>query len=186
MQHPTVTGIDHRQRRPFRVGDAMILIIALALGLALARPALFSLAFKIRSVPVNYFWNFGNSLTLAKYLIIIVLCFLFFLLPAFVIMRLKRPRAPLRSLICQPGFAACAPPCAVFLASLPFAFLGVPGPAGRIIVISLRVLVTAVAPLAWVCLIATRRWYPEPSWIDRFGRLLAALWMVSVPVIWFF
>ncbi len=177
--------IDQRQRRPFRVGDAMILIIALALGLALARPAIFSLAFKIRSVPVNYFRTLGNALTLARNLNIIVLSFLFFLLPAFVIVRLKRPHAPLRSLICQPGFAACAPPCAVFLASLPFAFLGVPGPAGRIIDFSSRVLLTAAAPLAWVCLIATRRWNPEPSWIDRFGRVLGVLWMVSVPAIWF-
>ncbi len=64
MQHPTVTGIDHRQRRPFRVGDAMILIIALCWGrVGPARP--FSLAFRIRSVPVDYFCNFGNSLNSA-------------------------------------------------------------------------------------------------------------------------
>jgi hypothetical protein len=47
------------------------------------------------------------------------------------------------------------------------------------------VLLTAGAPLAWVCLIATRRWNPEPTWIDRFGRILGALWMVCAPVIFF-
>jgi hypothetical protein len=185
MQHPTVAGINQRQHRPFTLGDAMILIIALAVGLALVRPALFSLDLKIRSVPVGYFGTLGGAVSLARALNIIVLGFLFFLLPAFVIMRLKRPRAPLRSLICQPGFAACAPPCAVFLASLPFALLGAPGLAGRIILISSRVLLTVAAPLAWLSLFATRRWHPEPTWIDRFGRFLGVLWIVSVPAIWF-
>jgi hypothetical protein len=185
MQHPIVASIDQKQRRPFTLGDAMILIIALALGLAVARPAISSLAFKIRSLPLNYFWSLGAALTLARNLNIIVFIFLNFLLPAFVIVRLKRPRAPLRWVIRQPGFAACAAPCAVFLASVPFALLNASGLAGRMIEISVRVLLIAAAPLAWVTLIATRRWYPEPSWIDRCGRFLGVLWMVSVPAIWF-
>jgi hypothetical protein len=185
MQQPLAADPDQRQRRLFTLGDAMILIIALALGLAVARPVISSLAFKIRSLPTNYFRSLGAALALARTLNLMLLCFLYFMLPAFVILRLKRPRAPLRSVIRQPGFVACAAPCAVFLASLLFALLGASGLAGRIIETSIRVLLVAAAPLAWVSLIATRRWYPEPSWIDRFGRLLGASWMVSVPAISF-
>jgi hypothetical protein len=185
MQQPLAADADERQRRPFTLGDAMILIIALALGLAVGRPVIILLALKIRSLPPNYFRSLGAALALARTLNTMVLCFLYFLLPAFVILRLKRPRAPLRSVIRQPGFVACAAPCAVFLASLPLALLGASGLAGRIIETSIRVLLVAAAPVVWVSLIATRRWYPEPSCIDRFGRFLGALWMVSVPVIWF-
>jgi hypothetical protein len=185
MQHPKVANIDQGQRRLFTVGDAMILIIALALGLALARPTFSSLAFKFRSRPLSYFQSLGAALALARTLNTIVFSFLLFLLPAFVILHLKRPRASLRSVIRQPGFAACAAPSAVFLASLPFAFLGASGLAGRVIEICIRVLLVVAAPLAWVSLIATRQWYPEPSWIDRCGRFVGALWMVSIAAIWF-
>jgi hypothetical protein len=185
MVHPIVAEIDQPQSRPFTLGDAMILVIALAPGLAVARPVIISLAFKIGSVPPSYFRTLGVVLKLGLTLDTILLCFLFFLLPAFLVLRLKRPRAPLRSLIRQPGFAACASPCAVFLASVPFALLAVPGLAGQVIEVGGRVVLIAAAPLAWVSLIATRRWYPEPSWIDRFGRILGALWMVSAPTIFF-
>jgi hypothetical protein len=185
MVHPTVAEIDKPRSRPFTLGDAMILVIALALGLALARPIIGSLAFKIRSVPPNYFRTPGAALALGRTLNSILLSFLFFLLPAFVVLRLKRPRAPLRSLIHQPGFAACAAPCAVFLASVPFALLADSGLAGQVIEVGVRVVLIGAAPLAWVSLFATHRWYPEPSWIDRFGRILGALWIVSSPVIFF-
>jgi hypothetical protein len=163
------------------LGDAMILIIALALGLAIARPGIVLIADAIRSVPQSHFRTWAGAVQLGRVLNIVVLNFLFFLLPAFLIVRLKRPRAPLRSMIRQPGFAACAAPVAFVLASLPLALLAPTGRAGQVIEIAGQVLLTAAAPLAWVSLIATRRWDPEPSWIDRLGHILGALWMVSVP-----
>ena len=109
MAESVVTEVDRTKFRPFTLGDAMILIIALALGLAVARPAISSLAFKVRSLSRStIFGRLGAVLALARTLNIIVLSFLLFLLPAFVILRLKRPRAPLRSVVRQPGFAACA------------------------------------------------------------------------------
>jgi hypothetical protein len=30
---------------------------------------------------------------------------------------------------------------------------------------------------AWAALAATRRWRSEPTWIDRLGRVLAAIWI---------
>jgi hypothetical protein len=185
MASPIAADIDQPQSRPFTLGDAMILIIALALGLALARPGISALAFKIRTVPLDYFRTSGAAVALGRTLNFILLSFLFFLLPAFLIVRLKRPRAPLRSLIHQPGFAACAAPCAVFSAFLPLALLAASGLAGQVIEIGGRVFLIAAAPLAWVYMIATHQWYPVPSWIDRLGRILGALWMVSVTAMLF-
>jgi hypothetical protein len=112
---------------------------------------------------------------------IVLLNFLFFLIPAFLIVRLRRPRAALRSMICQPGFAACAAPVVVVLASMPLSLFPLSGSAGEAVELGFQVLLVTAAPLAWVYLIATRRWNPEPGWIDRLGRILGVLGMISVP-----
>ena len=31
---------------------------------------------------------------------------------------------------------------------------------------------------AWLTLLLTRGWHPEPTWIDRLGRILGACWVV--------
>jgi hypothetical protein len=181
MARAAVNDIDTPRSRPFGLGDAMILIVALALGLALAGPGIIIIADAISSVPRSHLWTWAGAVQLGRFLNIIVLNFLFFLIPACLILRLRRPRAPLRSLIHQPGFAACAAPFAFFLAALPLALLAPSGLAGQVIEIGGQVLLIAAAPLAWVSLIATHRWGPEPSWIDRLGRILGALWMVALP-----
>jgi hypothetical protein len=180
MAEAVVTDIERANSRPFTSSDAMTLIIALALGLAVARPAIVLVVNAIHSVPQNHFRTMAGAVQLGRVLNIIVLNFLFFLLPAFLILRLKRPRAPLRSMIDQPGFAACATSVAIVLAFLPFELLPL-GFARQVMEITAPVVITAAGPLAWVSLIATRRWDPEPSWIDRLGRILGALWMVTLP-----
>lgn len=163
MAEAAVTDIDRPKSRPLTLADAMILIIALALGLAMARPGIVLIADAIRTVPHKQFRTLAGAVTLGRFLNIVLLNFLFFLLPAFLIVRLKRPRAPLRSVIRQPGFAACAAPVAFFVASLPLALLAPSGLAGQVIEIAGPILLAAAAPLAWLFLVATRRWYAEPS-----------------------
>jgi hypothetical protein len=99
----------------------------------------------------------------------------------FLIVRLRRPRPALRSLICQPGFVACAAPVVIVLATMPLALLPLSGLAGQVIEVVAQVLLVVTAPLAWALLIATRRWNPEPSWIDRLGRILGVLGIVCTP-----
>jgi hypothetical protein len=181
MAEAAVTDANRPMYRPFTLGDAMILIIALALGLAIARPGIALIVDAVRSDPRWRFQTFAGAVALGRMLNIIVLNFLLFLLPAFLIVRVKRPRPPFRSMICQPGFAACAAPVAVVLATMPFAVVATSGLAGQIIEIAVQVLSVGAAPLAWVFLIATRRWNPEPSWIDRSGRILGALWIIVLP-----
>src|SRR4051812_34949973 len=108
MAEVAATDIDRPRSRPFGLGDAMILIVALALSLALAGPAIIIIADTIHSDPRWWFQTLDGAVSLAHMLNALVLCFLFFLIPACLILRLKRPRPPLRSLIGQPGFAACA------------------------------------------------------------------------------
>jgi hypothetical protein len=182
MAELAVTDDDRPRSRRFGLGDVMILIVALALGLALAGPAFIIIADAIRSAPRNHFRTFAGAVQLGRILNIIVLNFLFFFIPACLILRLRRPRPPLSTLIHQPGFAACAAPVAVVLASLPLAlFAPSSGLAEQVIAIGGQALSVAAVPLAWLSLIATRRWAPEPSWIDRLGRILGVLWTVSLP-----
>jgi hypothetical protein len=181
MAEMAVTDDDRPRSRRFGLGDVMILIAALALGLALAGPAFIIIADGIRSAPRNHFRTFAGAVQLGRFLNIIVLNFLFFFIPACLILRLRRPRPPLRTLVHQPGFAACAAPVAVVLAALPLAFFTPSGLAEQVIAIGGQALSVAAVPLAWLSLIATRRWAPEPSWIDRLGRILGVLWTVSLP-----
>jgi hypothetical protein len=181
MAEAAVTEIGRPRCRPFGLGDAMILIVALALGLAVAGPGIIIIADGIRTIPHKQFRTLAGAVSLGRFLNIIVLNFLFFLIPACLILRLRRPRPTLRSMIGQPGFAACAAPIAFFLAFLPLELLPHSGFARQVMEITAQVFIATAVPLAWVILIATRRWVPEPSWIDRSGRILGALWMISVP-----
>ena len=74
----------------------MILMLAVSLGLGLARPGIVFLWNYVRSVPLNQFRTLVVALAILRTLNTLLLNFLFFLLPAFLILRLKRPRAPLR------------------------------------------------------------------------------------------
>jgi hypothetical protein len=181
MGQMAATDIERPKARPLGLADALIFIIALGLGLALARPALVLIADAVRSDPRWRFQTLAGAVGLVRMLNIVLLNFLFFLLPAFLIVRLRRPRPAWHSLICQPGFVDCAAPVVIVLATLPLALLPVSELAGDVIAIVVQVLLVVAAPLAWVFLIATRRWNPEPSWIDRLGRILGALGMVCTP-----
>jgi hypothetical protein len=181
MAEVAVDDIDRPTSRPFTLGDAMILIVALGLGLALARPAILEIAKALNSVSRNNFRLLIGAVPLARMLNIVLLDFLFVLLPALMILRLRRPRPPLRSILTQPGVTACAMPVAMFFVILPFSLLAGSGIGGEALEMAMQVLLIAAAPLAWICLLVTRRWNSEPSWIDRAGRTMGVLQMVCVP-----
>lgn len=103
---------------------------------------------------------------------------------ALIPLRLFRPRPSLRRLAHQPGW----------MASLAFAvaFAFVSAVLGGLIAIIGRnqgvgllelspMLLIFFAPViltAWLSLILTRRWRPEPSWLDRSGRILGVFWIL--------
>jgi hypothetical protein len=183
MSEGAVTEIDALRFRSFSLGDAMILILTLALGLGLAQPYIVLIANDIQTAPNKYFQSLDGTVSLGRSLNLIVLYFLYFMLPAFLILRLRRPRPPMHSLVCQPGFAACAAPVSCYLAALPLFMLGSFVSAGEVIYLAGLILIASATPLAWFFLAVTRRWVAEPSWIDRLGRILGALWMVCFPAL---
>jgi hypothetical protein len=126
MAEAAVTDIARPKPRPFTLGDAMILIIALGLGLALARPDILSIAQGTYSVPHSSIRTQTGVVQLGGLYNLVVLSFLIFLLPALLILRLKRPRPQLRSTMGQPGFAACAAPVAVYFGALLLSALAPP------------------------------------------------------------
>jgi hypothetical protein len=175
VEENAATDIKQPRPRPLNLADAMIFIIALALGIALARPVIALIVDAIRYDPRWRFQTLDGTLSLGRMLNIVFLNFLIFLLPAFLIVRLRRPRPAFRSLLCQPGFVACAAPVVIVLATIPLALFPSSEPAQHLLALGSQVLLAAAAPLAWVFLIATHRWNPEPSWIDRLGRILGVL-----------
>lgn len=180
MAEAVVSDIDRPQFRPFTLGDAMILVIALALGLVLARSGIGALANHVRSVPLKQFRTLAVAVKLGRTLNILLLNFLWCLLPAFLILRLRRPRAPFRSLILQPGFAACAAVLAAHFGPQPFVRLAPAGLARQAIEMGGLVLLVAAVPVVWVTLIVTHRWNPESSWVDTLGRILGLLWTICL------
>ncbi len=182
VKKPESPNEEWQRSRPFGLADAMILIIAVGLGLALARPAITIIAYTLRADPHWRLQTVGGAIGLVRMLNIVLLNFLFFLLPAFLIVRLRRPRPALCSLIYQPGFVACALPVFIVLATLPLALIPSSGRAGEVIGIAVQILLVVTVPLAWVLLIVTRRWSAERGWIDRLGRILGVLAMVCTPV----
>jgi hypothetical protein len=94
--------------------------------------------------------------------------------PAFLVVRLRRPRADLRRLIRQPGLVACVAATlglVYWLASL--------ARAGRFSEGSIQVL-SVVNGLwvgtAWIVLLIVG-WRAEPGWIDRMGLVLGICWL---------
>jgi hypothetical protein len=92
--------------------------------------------------------------------------------PVFLLMRVRRPRPPIRALLRQPGTVAGL--------AVPLGLIWVTGWLhrlffGRIVDgTATAIAVGGTVALAWVCLALCRKWEAEPSWLDRMGRFLGA------------
>jgi hypothetical protein len=92
--------------------------------------------------------------------------------PVFLLMRVRRPRPPIRALLWQPGTIAGL--------AVAFGLVFVAGWMHRLFFDRLiyetviPIAVGGTVALAWTCLALVRRWEAERSWIDRVGRLLGA------------
>jgi hypothetical protein len=141
---------DHPPCRRFNLGDGMILIAAISLALGI----LSKLA-RDRTIPPEILGATGFAL------IPLVAT------PAYLAIRLRQPRPPLDQLIRQPGMAGCLTAIAsiLFLALL----------ALTLHTTRLFWLVPPTVIGTWIALLHHGQLRPEPGWIDRLGRLLAAL-----------
>jgi hypothetical protein len=111
-------------------------------------------------------------------------CLVVPLMAALILMRLRQPRPRWSRLISQPGFVACL---AVMASILPgIAWIATihhrpgfqrPGGFEQVWSIATHWADTTVLG-SWMALALSRRWRPEPSWIDRSGRVLGLYWVL--------
>jgi hypothetical protein len=162
--------------RRFTVGDAMILVGASAAGLALSR--------SISSRPGSK----GPSLEFDQFLFIGLLSAWTI---ALLLFRLRSPRPRLRRIALQPGFLATAAATASLAILALLVCLLKQRFRARGYGVDTRVITTLLIPQvgfavggAWLALILSGRRRPEPSWIDRMGRAIGALWLLGTVVVW--
>lgn len=174
--------------RQANLGDAMILILAIAVGLALSLRPLADMAEWFAMIKPAYridaaLWadalarKLGPQFLVIQGLVQLLSCFVAPLTPALIVARLRRPRPPLQGLACQPGFVASVALCAAALGAVDLSatgFVAVPP-------LLEMTLPGATVLASWSVLIGTRRWRPEPSWIDRTGRSVGAFWLATFP-----
>ncbi len=168
--------------RRFSIADVMILVPAAAVAAALLRPYMsgFARVLGYLSGAMNdpwslwrgYFWLRGPGS-----------CVVVPWMAAMIVIRLRRPRPRRIRLASQPGFAACLAVMASLLPGLAWyaSIRHRPGfrrPEGfeQTWAIITHWSDTAVVG-SWIALALARRWRPEPTWIDRMGRVLGGYWM---------
>lgn len=198
-------------RRRFLLSDAIVLVLATAVGLAVVRPyyatmKLLDWAPPIGPAPPFNGWIKGlwGCLVLAAPLAMAWTL-------AILALRLRRPRDRWRRLVRQPGLVAglmaalvlawrlagFATMCARLidrphLNILTVKSLGLGGtwggwPPDHLLfetdhfLDTMATIGVAVAS-AWLLLLATGRWSPERSWIDRAGRALGGFWIACLPL----
>jgi hypothetical protein len=186
--------------RPFRLTDAMILVAAVAAGLWVNRSDGHML--------LGWRWNSYDETTgdlqrAVPHLVALTI--------AFVGMRMRRPRPAIRRIAREPGAAACITASAALLVVA--TWVGMAAAAGRHVQFMQMVTYLAngighgmggeISHLpdgrlftiygdcvgfavlgAWLFLLFSGCWRPEPTWIDRLGRALGALWIVLTLVLW--
>ncbi len=177
--------VELTQCREFRLSDAMILLAGVAVALSIGSHLLLlwadmfgrlwgEITADLVFLPSNWsmFWHatrdpFRNTLW---YGFQVAEMFLFGMVPAFFALRMRRPRLPLRALLRQPGTVAGL--------AMVFGLLWGTGgllwlfPGKFDIMIAAPTAVGGAVVLAWIALCLTRKWKPEPGWVDRMGRVL--------------
>ena len=169
--------------RRFNLGDLMILIAALAPGLARVPAESLLIGFAVSKLPPPELWSrewlweaaTGRSwavTTLAGEVFNLVVPFLLILPLAQLLFRIRRPRPPMNRALLQPGTVASVALVLSFLALFELSALGFlpPSPLVR------QVVGGGSVALAWVVLAISGRWRREPGWIDRTGRFVGAAW----------
>jgi hypothetical protein len=167
MQHDATFENHASQRRRFALLDAMILVAATAVGLAVARWCQ-SEVYR----PAELWIDFGSALLAAW-----TWTGLLFLM--------RHPRPTLRRLILRPGGAACiasalATSISVLLCLLGLAKCLVFGGTFRFVeFFVVCAIASAPAILAsWLTIALSGLWCSKTDWIEWLGRLLAGSWIL--------
>ncbi|MDG3007850.1 hypothetical protein [Paludisphaera mucosa] len=168
--------------RPFRLVDVLILTAATGVGLAGARWVYEEILFQEFSlVPA------GILLAPAMFAWPVMTAWMAALIP----IRLIAPRPPRRRLAAQPGMAAaCSTSLVMAFAAvvalvvplmMSSAWMGLRADLIEARILGIPAAVSLAILSSWTTLALGGRWRPEPSWIDRLGRLLAVALIATGP-----
>jgi hypothetical protein len=193
-------SIDALPRRSFGILDAMVLLGAMAVGMVGVREVWLSYGFVDYDTP-KAGWTLGAILAHVPRAILLLFPLLFALTPAVLVLRLRKPRPALTQLALQPGAAACGAMtmvitlgifrylCEAVLAGINFGFRSgywtdfTSGSLwfsfNRRVEWSSPELVACPVLVAWSFLAVAKLGCPEKSWIDRTGRAIGVLWLVT-------
>lgn len=169
--------------RPFTIADGMILVVATASGLALARAG-----------PTEWM-NWAGTGWFGKVRRLLhgqATLFAAMMSLGLIAVRLRRPRPRLIRVMRQPGMAAsCAAAVALIVTAWAWTWFDVITSGGWSAKESIarysRIHGAKFGPAvaaAWLGLLIAGRWRPERSWIDRAGIALGLFWLVSLLFAW--
>jgi hypothetical protein len=202
--------------RKFLVSDAIVLVAATAVGLAVVKthhaamtPLRWTPPFS--DVPRFLGWVEGVGVCL-----VLASPFAMAWTLAILGLRLRRPRAPWRRLVRQPGLVAGLMAALVLVvrltgfATMCLRVMGQPnlavwnvagaggiGRGGGVFIglppgyllwfdsdhfLNTMAMIGVAVGSGWVLLLLSGRWRPEPSWIDRAGRVLGWFWIAILPL----
>jgi hypothetical protein len=171
--------------REFQISDAMILLAGLAFSLSMGAYLFFFFADAIsrlcREASDNAPFLFADPLRFCKliapdlrntlwYGLQVLEMLLGGMIPAFLVIRLRRPRPPLRCLIRQPGTVAAA--AAVFGLFWVTGWLYLVIPDRMSAETGAAIAAGGTVAVAWIVLSVCGWGRAEPGWIDHVGRLL--------------
>jgi hypothetical protein len=176
----------------FTLRDAMILVAAAGPAFAMSASSLVSTALCWNPWQQFYgsfgpYWRRVPGCALVEWFggpeikvdeVVLVLDFVFPLLMletlAILVLGICRPHPEWRALLGQPGAVACGAASLMIVGVLWAAEFGVRlSPA----------IVGGAVGAAWIAMALLCGWRSEPSWVDRAGRLLGGIWLVTIPVI---
>jgi len=158
--------------------DAMIVMAAIAVGLALARVA-FSGCYPRRPIPAGfqrfYAIECGHAAAFPCVASLTI---------AFPLLRVRRPRPPLARVMRQPGIIACC----TSVVQLGAGGVAVASSVGGTSLSNFTFVLSPIIGLsvagAWAVLWLNGWWRPEPGWVDAMGRALGACWII-MPLVLF-
>lgn len=161
--------------RRFRIVDGMILVAASAASAAIARPYMTEFLWEWAMPSIN-----RTLVTTDRPVMVAVSMAMITLL----VLRLSRPRPPIRELARQPGFASCAAATFGFATGLvrlgcnfAFDWDSFENRSYQLVAMTITHPALGTVPGAWLALLISGRWKAEASWADRMGRLLGAYWI---------
>lgn len=169
--------------RRFTILDAMLLVAAVASGIAVERATDYDLHARL----VRGRTRGGEIVAVLDYAQSKYLPFAMTGTIALMASRLIPPRASFPRLARQPGAVAC------FVATLTISILAAwvasvhlfrPGRYHRPFGLWGYCLYVSFAVISgWSCLALSGRWRAEPSWVDRAGRLIGMVWIGSLIIV---